>query len=150
MMIQRSLSRTQATQKLGETLYQVASPPVVIYLQGELGSGKTTLVQGFLREAKVKGSVKSPTYTLVESYELPDYTVHHFDLYRVQNPSELLSIGIEEYFDVNTVCFIEWPERGEGVLPPPDLTLQWLPTDKGRLIQITAHTPVGERMEAGL
>ncbi len=100
------------------------TPPCVIFLHGELGSGKTTWARGFLRALGYQGAVKSPSYTLVELYQLPHCQVCHVDLYRINDPMELELIGLREYLDPRTLCLIEWPERAEAVLPAPDLSVR--------------------------
>jgi tRNA threonylcarbamoyladenosine biosynthesis protein TsaE len=116
----------------------------VIYLSGQLGAGKTTFVRGFLRALGYQDKVKSPTFTLVEVYELADKLIYHFDLYRIENAAELENIGIRDYFSSDAVCLIEWPEKGVPVLPVPDLTCAITIADQGRDMVITASTERGE------
>ena len=96
-----------------------------LYLQGDLGAGKTTFVQAFLRALGYVGHVKSPTYTLLETYVLPKLTVHHFDLYRIDDPEELEWLDMRACYTKEALVIVEWPEKGQGFLPQPDVTLQF-------------------------
>lgn len=116
-----------------------------LYLSGELGAGKTTFVRGLLRALDYRGSVKSPTYTLVESYDVAPYRIYHFDLYRITTPSELDDIGCRDYFDDHSVCLVEWPERGSGCLPIPDLAISIRFNQTRRDVNCLAHTCQGEK-----
>lgn len=107
---------------LGGKLSKICGSSCVVYLTGELGAGKTVLVRGFLQALGYKDAIKSPTYTLVESYELNGKQIYHFDLYRVANPrEELENIGIRDYFSYPAICLIEWPENGKSMLPKADI-----------------------------
>ena len=97
----------------------------VLFLSGELGAGKTVFTKGFLKGLGYKGMVKSPTFSIVDIYEINNFTVFHFDLYRITSPVELLEIGIEEYLEKKeSLCIFEWPERAEQLLPFPDLKIE--------------------------
>lgn len=137
-----------AMEAVGARLACGHEPGFAIYLRGELGSGKTTLVRGFLRALGHAGAVKSPTYTLVEPYELGAVSAHHVDFYRLSDPEELEFMGIRDYFGGDAVCLVEWPERALGRLPLPDLEVTIAYSDSGRRLSLTAFTPAGERAVA--
>jgi tRNA threonylcarbamoyladenosine biosynthesis protein TsaE len=130
---------------LGSRLGESLAAGSVVYLIGELGMGKTTLARGVLRNRGHHGAVKSPTYTLVEPYELEPVPVYHFDLYRLGDPEELEFMGIRDYFDGVSLVLVEWPERGRGVLPPADLVVTITAEDGGRRLRITAPSDRGEQ-----
>ena len=104
----------------------------ILALLGPNGAGKTTLVRGMLRGLGHEGAVKSPTYTIVEPYELGGVHIYHFDLYRLGDPEELELIGVRDYFSSDSLCLLEWPERGAGVVPSPDLTITLAVNGRGR------------------
>ncbi len=124
----------------------LASPggALSVHLSGDLGAGKTTLVRGLLRALGHRGVVRSPTYTLLESYPDLGVPVHHFDLYRLADPEELELIGARDYFAAGTLWLVEWPERGEGMLPPADLELRITLAGAARELRSAASSRAGE------
>ncbi|MDO4641371.1 MAG: tRNA (adenosine(37)-N6)-threonylcarbamoyltransferase complex ATPase subunit type 1 TsaE [Neisseria sp.] len=134
-----------ATTALGASLAPYLSAPLVIYLEGGLGAGKTTFTRGLLRTLGYTGTVKSPTYTLVESYPLPSFILNHFDLYRFTSPEEWEDAGLDELFNEKSICLIEWPQQGGDFVPQAEITLSFEHQDEGRLCTLTAHTPQSQK-----
>jgi len=117
------LNDSEETEALGSALWQALPEKCLVFLYGELGAGKTTLVRGLLRAAGYRGPVKSPTYSLVEEYDLDNRAVFHFDLYRLKDPEELEWMGIDDYLNQPAFCCIEWPQMGGDFLPSADVEL---------------------------
>lgn len=132
------LAEESDTLDLGRALHHVLPLGSIVFLHGDLGAGKTTLVRGFLRAAGYGGAVKSPTFTVVEEYRFPTCTIHHFDLYRLANADELEWLGFRDYLRSDAICFVEWPERAEGLLPIPDLDVTLRFTNPGRSAEVIA------------
>ena len=124
--------------------------PAVIYLAGELGAGKTALVRAIFVAAGMDLAVKSPSYTLLEPYRLHGRDAWHLDLYRLADPEELETIGVRDFDPAGAYLFVEWPERGEGHLPAPDLRLDFEFAAEGRSISLNAGSGVGEQILAQL
>ena len=135
-------------------LHAPIGQPVIVALNGELGAGKTTFVAGFLHALGVTGSVRSPTYTLVEPYELGERTVFHLDLYRLANPADLEALALRDLLSPGAVLLVEWAERGKRALPTPDLvvTLAYKEPsrDSDRTVDVGAWTPIGKGLAASL
>lgn len=129
-----------ATERLGGLLAANLKLAGIVFLTGQLGAGKTTLVRGILRGRGHSGPVKSPTYTLVEEYQLASGAVFHFDLYRLADPEELEFVGVRDYLAAPALQFIEWPEKGEGMLPLPELEVQIELDGCGRKVLLSART----------
>lgn len=132
------------TEALGARLAAILPGVCRIYVRGPLGAGKTTLVRGLLRGLGHTGPVTSPTFTLVEPYALDEVRVFHFDFYRVTNPGELEFLGLRDYFDEESICIVEWPERAGAVLPTADLDVMIrMSNDRGRVLQLQSHSDIG-------
>ncbi|MEX2335034.1 MAG: tRNA (adenosine(37)-N6)-threonylcarbamoyltransferase complex ATPase subunit type 1 TsaE [Pseudohongiella sp.] len=142
-----ALASDDETTRFGACLGQaLGSRGAIIYLSGDLGAGKTTLSRGLIRGLGYQGPVKSPTYTLVEPYEYFDFPLYHFDLYRLSDPEEVEFLGVDEYFAPPAVCLIEWPSRGQGFLPAPDLTIRLQIDGSGRRLVCEAGSLAGHEI----
>lgn len=146
------LADEQAMSDFGARIARVTQGHGLIFLEGNLGMGKTTLSRGIIRGLGHVGAVKSPTFTLVEPYEIGDIRAFHFDLYRLVDPEELEFLGIRDYFEDDAMCLIEWPDKGAGFLPKPDLTITITisPQDSGRSLKILSQGSRGEAWCAAL
>ena len=139
-----------ATLDLGRALAPCLQPGLIVYLRGDLGAGKTTLVRGILRGLGYTGAVRSPTYTLVELYGVSRLDLHHFDFYRFQDPREWIDAGFRESFDDRSVSLIEWPEKAAGSVPPADVEITLAPSDSGRNASFTSSSLAGQKCLASL
>lgn len=140
----------EAMTQLGARLGELTGGVGMIFLNGDLGMGKTTLSRGIIRGFGHRGPVKSPTFTLVEPYEIGDVRVYHFDLYRLADPEELEFMGIRDYLDGASLCVVEWSEKGHGVLPNPDIIINIGAQTRGRSLQLAPQSRRGERWSNAL
>lgn len=150
----KQLPNEASTEQLGKQLAEGLSAPATVYLSGPLGAGKSTLVRAFLRALGVTGSIKSPTYALVEPYKFSSYSIYHFDFYRFFDQNEWIESGFRDYFEENSVCLVEWPEKAVSVLPEADLEISLsyvLQADgqgegSSRQVQVSANTKKGQEV----
>lgn len=131
-----TLINEKQTEQFGTELWRILPKKCLVFLNGDLGSGKTTLTRAVLRAAGHKTAVKSPTYTLVEEYELASGLFFHFDLYRINDPEELEWIGIGDYLQQQSISFIEWPDKGKGFLPEADIEISLLAKGDYRTLKL--------------
>jgi len=141
----RFLADENATAALGTELAKVLTPGLVIFFNGDLGAGKTTLARALLHALGYQGKVKSPTYTLVEIYVISSLYLYHFDFYRFNDPQEWEEAGFREYFNEASICLVEWPEKAGGLLPPADIEIALRVAGSGRQAEITAGTEKGRQ-----
>lgn len=133
------LADETATEAYGRALAARLPTGALVFLRGELGAGKTTLVRGILRGLGYSGSVKSPTYTILEPHDLPYSAVYHFDFYRIGDSRELDLIGIDELIGADALKLVEWPERAGDRLPAPDVDVRLVPDGGGRRLEVTFY-----------
>lgn len=138
------------TERAGAALAGVAGQGGLITLHGDLGAGKTTFCRGLIRACGHQAAVKSPTYTIVEPYDIGDTHIMHFDLYRLEDPEELDFMGFRDYLVPDNLCLVEWPEKGGPLVPAPDLSLDLRLSGRGRQLHWQAHTLHGEAFNKAL
>jgi tRNA threonylcarbamoyladenosine biosynthesis protein TsaE len=146
MQLNFKINTAHAMEKLGEKIAHACVSPLFIYLIGDLGAGKTTLVRGFLHALGHKGLVKSPTYTLIEPYHIGNKTIYHLDLYRLVAAEELEYLGIRDYFNGDAFCLVEWPERGGEFLPQADVTCSITIQKNKRQVELQAISDKGKEL----
>lgn len=135
-----------ATQIARTSFLKSTNEGLILFLQGPLGVGKTTFVRGFLRGCGFNEKVKSPTYTLIEPYDIDNHPLFHFDFYRLNNANELKAIGIYDYFFPSAICLIEWPEKGFPLLPEADIVCDFSFAADGRTVQMESHSVRGREI----
>lgn len=131
----------EAMAEFGGKLAKESKRGDLIFLEGTLGAGKTTLIRGFLRALGVQGAIKSPSFALIEPYETNELAIFHFDLYRIKSPKELLDLGLSDYLTDDAICLIEWPEKGKGILPKPNkyCTIEIPKQSQGRWVTLVCN-----------
>ena len=144
------LSDEQESKKWAAQVAQHLCAPLIITFVGDIGTGKTTIVRAILRALGIQCAIKSPTFSLVESYSCDPFFVHHFDLYRIQNKDELAHIGFRDFFSQQSICCIEWPEHAGALLPDIDISCQLKIKGSGRELEVKALSAIGQKVVAFL
>ena len=150
MSMRLLLPDVDATGLLATQLSTLLKAPLLVGLRGDLGAGKTTFVRAFVNALAPGTRVKSPTYTLVETYSLPQARLHHLDLYRLDSPDELLQLGLDDLLSEDALVLVEWPENGAPVLPVADLEIALRHLDEGREAAFTLRSSRAQAQLAGL
>ncbi len=150
MRVKLAVPSVAEMEALGARLARGIDKIHLLYLHGALGTGKTTLVRGILRALGHSGLVKSPTFTLVEPYSFDGLIVYHIDLYRVSDPEELEFLGFRDYLESESVCLVEWAERGVEKLPSPDLDVTIQNVDDTRTVELESYSDRGTELLSGL
>jgi tRNA threonylcarbamoyladenosine biosynthesis protein TsaE len=144
--VKHEVASAHDMQLLGSALAHSLEDGALIFLEGDLGTGKTTLVRGFLRGLGHQGPVRSPTYTLIEPYELRGRLIYHIDLYRLSDPEELEYLGARDFLTADAVYLVEWPDRAASALPRPDLRIRLAYTPAGRTVEFSPESVRGRRL----
>ena len=144
------LSDECASEQWAIKLTQQLHAPMVLSFSGEIGAGKTTIIRAMLRSLGIQCAIKSPTFTLVESYTCTNFTLHHFDLYRIHHEGELEYIGFRDYFSEQSICCIEWADHAGQLLPEVDLRFKLTIKETGRELEIQALSAAGQKVLASL
>ena len=147
---QRAVRDEQAVAELAAALARAVRPPAVVWLRGDLGAGKTTFARAYIHSLGFRGYVKSPSYGLLETYEVEGQKVLHLDLYRIEDPEELEYLAIRDLFDARSVLLVEWPDHGRPCLPAPDLVLEFGETGESRFIRCFARSVRGREAAHGV
>lgn len=138
------LPTEQASEEAASQLAPCLTAPLVLTFRGDIGAGKTTFIRALLRSLGVAAAIKSPTFSLVESYQIDNMQIHHFDLYRIHDEAELDYIGFRDYFSSQSICCIEWPELAPRTLEQVDITFALsMGRDGGRVMELVAHSAPG-------
>jgi len=132
--------------ELARAIAAYLKPPLVIFLRGDLGAGKTSFARALIHALGYPGRVKSPTYGLLESYRAASCNILHLDLYRLEDPGELDYLGLRDLFDHSSILLIEWPEKGRGYLPAPDLELHFQEAGDLRFVELIPHSGAGREL----
>lgn len=144
------LVNEEASERFAAQLALCLLPPLIVSFSGEIGTGKTTIIRAMLKNMGIQSAIKSPTFSLVESYFCNNLSMHHFDLYRIHHEDELEYLGFRDYFTGDSICCIEWAEHAGNALPQVDIRFKLSIKGAGREMQITASSVAGKRVLACL
>lgn len=140
------LNNDKASEEFAKQLAGCLTAPLLFTFSGEIGSGKTTIIRAMLKKLGIESAIKSPTFSLVESYVCNHIPIHHFDLYRIAHEEELEYLGFRDYFSDNSICIVEWPEHAKRALPTIDIQCNLSMKGAGRAVQLKALTETGKKI----